>query len=915
MNATPPNEASPDALPQARLTPMLEQYMSIKAAHPNALLLYRMGDFYELFFDDAITAAKELQIVLTSRNPNAESPVPMAGVPHHALKGYVRQLLEKGYNVAICDQVENPREAKGLVKRAVTRILTPGTVVDDENLFAKGHNYLGALCWNEEKGAGGFAWLDYSTGFWSGLYSTKPSDLWQWVQKMAPAELLVPDPLSVPASLILEATQIVRVPERSHFDWKSALKRLLEVQGVKDVGALGLERKDELVRACGALLTYVLQTQQSEALHLEPFTPIDLNRHLVVDEVTERNLEIFRCLDGKKGAGTLWHVLDHTLTPMGGRLLEERLRHPWREAEPILDCQSAVEWFLEHDEQRRAMRSALDSVHDLERLSTRIFLDRASPRDFAGLRQGLQMLPRIRAVLESSPNRKTLYPSLGDPVEDLPKPLRAALKCWDDLGDYTALLEKALVESPPPVVTEGGLFRQGFNSELDELLELSEHGEGLLSDLLDKEQKALPAGKLKLGVNRVFGYYFEMSRAAGQNPPPHFIRRQSLANAERFVTDELSKLEERIFEAADKRKAMEYQLFQKLRKTVADARPRIQFMATLLAGLDYWQALAEAARKNAWKKPEISADLQLFIREGRHPVVEQIQGAAHFIPNDVRMDEKRRVLLITGPNMAGKSTILRQTAIICLLAQMGSFVPAAEARLGLADRVFTRVGASDNLAQGRSTFMVEMMETARILRQATRKSLVILDEIGRGTSTFDGLAIAWAVLEELAQRGNGGIRTLFATHYHELTVLESRIPCVHNMNIAIVESNGEIVFLHRLVPGPADKSYGVEVARLAGVPNAVVQRARTLLRQLQAKNGNNALLPEVPTRKSATLPGIDLPASPSARSEPSEPTKCAEHPLVVTLRDMDPNRLTPLDAIRLINEWKLLWAPQVGVDS
>jgi DNA mismatch repair protein MutS len=459
-------------------------------------------------------------------------------------------------------------------------------------------------------------------------------------------------------------------------------------------------------------------------------------------------------------------------------------------------------------------------------------------------------------------------------------------------------------------MTEGGLFKQGFNTELDELLGLSEHSETLLQELLNKEQQAISV-KLKLGMNRVFGYYFELSRAGAQSPPAHFIRRQSLANAERFVTEELGNLEQRIFAAVDQRKQMEYRLFQKLRATIADARPRILYMATVLAGLDYWQGLAEAARKNAWEKPRMLTDLTLFIREGRHPVVEQIQGKAQFIPNDLRMDDHRRVLLITGPNMAGKSTVLRQTALICLMAHMGSFVPASEARLGLMDRIFTRVGASDNLAQGRSTFMVEMMETARILRQTTKKSLIILDEIGRGTSTFDGLALAWAVLEDLANRGGTGIRTLFATHYHELTVLESRLHSVHNMNIAIRQWGGEIVFLHRLVPGPADKSYGIEVARLAGVPNNVVQQARKILQRLEAKRINPAL-PDEPAQVSAALPGIDLRP---LKQEKAEPVKDTAHPLITTLRDLDPNRLTPIDAIRLINEWKLLWGKPEGEES
>lgn len=895
----------------SKLTPMFEQYLRIKEDHPDALLLYRMGDFYEMFFDDAETAARELQIALTCRNPNADLRVPMCGVPHHSVEGYITQLLEKGFKVALCDQIEDPREAKGLVKRAVTRVLTPGTVVEDANLDAKGHNYLGALYWDDEKEAGGFAWLDFSTGDWSGLHAKKSADLWQWVRKMQPRELLVPEGAQVPASMSLTSTQVVRVPGRAPFDLKAATERLLHAQNVRDTGALGLEGKDELVRACGALLAYIVQTQKQDLIHLAPFRPLNLGRHLIVDEVTERNLEIFRRLDGRKGQGTLWHVLDHTETPMGGRLLEERLRHPWREMSPIEETQAAVTWLFERDDTRRNLRAALNEVYDLERLTTRIFLNRAAPKDYVALRQSLAALPKVRGVLERPEVAPGNYPTDGDARgEGQPPFLRAALKGWDDLSDYFDLLERALVDSPPHLVTEGGLFRPGFHAELDELLDLTEHGENLLQQLLAEEQTASGLPKLKLGFNRVFGYYFELSRSASDTVPEHFVRRQTLANAERFTTPRLKELEEKLVSASDRRKSLEYKLFQKLRETVSEARPRVLFMADLLAGFDYWQSLAETARRWNWTRPVLSQDTDILIREGRHPVVEAMQGSANFIPNDLRMDDARRLLLITGPNMAGKSTVLRQTAIICLLAQMGSFVPAREARLGIADRVFSRVGASDNLAQGQSTFMVEMMETARILRQASKRSLVILDEIGRGTSTFDGLALAWAVVEELARRAGGTIRTLFATHYHELTALEGRIPGVHNMNIAIREWGGEIVFLRRLVPGPSDRSYGIEVARLAGVPQPVVQRARELLHELEKTRDGRG---DAPRAARAVLPGLDMPEPKQAAKPRVMPSALGgqampvAHPLLTTLRDLDTDHLTPMGALQLLNEWKLLW--------
>ena len=901
---------------------MFAQYLRIKEEHPGSLLFFRMGDFYELFFDDAVTAARELQIALTSRSRDSESPIPMCGVPWHAVDNYTCQLVEKGYSIAICDQVEDPKAAKGLVKREVTQILTPGTVVEDANLNAKSHNYLGALYWDAEAGAGGFAWMDVSTGQWSGLHSKKSAELWQWVQKLAPRELLLPEQAPLPHGLLLDGVHTLRVPGRSHFDLKTATRRVLEAQQVQEAGALGLHNKPELLRACGALIAYLAQTQRCETSHLLPFTPLDLGRHLVVDELTERNLEIFVRLNGRKGAGTLWHVLDETRTPMGGRLLEERLRHPWRDTETIVRHQQATGFWHGQNEQRRVLRQALDNVYDLERLSTRITLNRATPRDYIALRHSLAALPQVQKALiasqsagqnASSPAGANAGSNAGHYTtaaeqqgEALPEALFRVFKHWDNMEDVSAHLQKALVDSPPHVVTDGGLFRQGYHAELDTLLDLAEHGEQKLQAMLEEEQAAAQLPKLKLGYNRVFGYYFEITRAAQTAAvPEHFIRRQTLANGERFTTVRLKELEEQILSASDKRKALEYKLFQDLRQEMCALRPRILFVADLLAHLDYWQCLAEVARRWAWCAPVLDDSQDMRIRDGRHPVVEAMLGSANFVANDLRLDHKRRLCLITGPNMAGKSTVLRQTAIICLLAQMGSFVPAREATLGLVDRVFSRVGASDNLAQGQSTFMVEMMETARILRQATKRSLVILDEIGRGTSTYDGLALAWAVVEELTKRGQGAIRTLFATHYHELTALEGKLPHVFTMNIAIREHGGEIVFLHRLVPGPSDRSYGVEVARLAGVPLPVVQRAREILGELERSRDTASPRVQPPD----LLPGLTLhkPArddTPPPLPHVAEPT---EHPLVQCLKDTDPERMTPLEALKLLNEWKILW--------
>lgn len=897
-----------------KITPMFEQYLRIKEENPDALLFYRMGDFYELFFDDAVTAARELQIALTSRSRDSETPIPMCGVPWHAVDGYIAQLVDKGFRIAICDQIEDPKTAKGLVKRGVTRILTSGTVVEDANLSTKNHNYLGALYWNPAKAQGGFAWADVSTGEWSGLFSRKAAELWQWVQKLTPRELLVPDDTAPADTRLLEGIQVVRVPSRSHFDPKRSVEHVLTAQGVQELGALGLARSPELVQACGALLVYLEQTQKQNLNHLMPFKPLDLGRHLIIDEVTERNLEIFVRLNGRRGKGTLWHILDETMTPMGGRLLEERLRHPWRETAPILETQAAVAFLHGQDALRQTLRAALKDVYDLERLSTRISLNRATPRDFIALRQSLSALPCVHAALDAA--FRDVADERGRAATGLLPPVLArVLQNWDDMADYYTLLQHSLVDSPPNVITDGGLFKPGYSQELDALLDLVEHGEQKLQAMLEEEQAATGIAKLKLGSNRVFGYYFEISRANRPDEiPEHFIRRQTLANGERFTTVRLKELEEKLLSASDRRQVLEYKLFQELREKINGSRARILYAADLIATLDYWQSLAEVARRWGWSPPTFADGQEMRIREGRHPVVEAMTGSANFVPNDLRLDADRRLCLITGPNMAGKSTILRQTAIICILAQIGSFVPAREVRMGLVDRVFSRVGASDNLAQGQSTFMVEMMETARILRQVSRRSLVILDEIGRGTSTYDGLALAWAVVEELTRRGGGSIRTLFATHYHELTALEGKIDGLFTMNIAIREWGGEILFLHRLVPGPSDRSYGIEVARLAGVPNPVVQRAREILAELEcSRNGTAQTRPAAP----ATLPGITLPEAESAKARevPTEAAPAPEHPLLMLLRELSPESLTPLDALKLLSEWKLLWGQPQNQDT
>lgn len=873
---------------------MFKQYLEIKEDYPDSLLFFRMGDFYELFFEDAEIAARELQIALTCRNPNSEHKVPMCGVPHHAAKNYISQLVDKGFTITVCDQIEDPKQAKGLVKRAVTQVYTPGTVIDDDTLSAKANNYLAAVLWDEAKNAGGIAWVDFSTGQWSGLQSKNENDLWQWALKVNPKELILPQGKAIPPQYGEIDARITPAPSAGFFNLKSAGDSILEVQNVADLAALDLEDKPQLTQACGALLAYLRQTQMQEFTHLGEFKPLNLTKHMILDEVTERNLEIFRRLDGRKGKGTLLAVMDKTITPMGGRLLASRLKQPWRDMGPIEQNQRAVSFFFEDDSLRARIRELLDTVYDLERLSTRVVLGRANPKDFIGLRQSLKTLPPVQEFLLKAARKAD-----EDTITMAPA-LRTIVSKWDNMKDVEEMLDKALVDNPPPVITEGGLFKTGFNAELDELIQLTEHGESTLTDLLEQEKKNNDLPKLKLGFNKVFGYYFELSKAFKGQVPDYFERRQTLVNSERYITPELKTLEEKLLSASEKRKTLEYSMFQKVRDEVAKNRTRFMFMADAVAAIDFWQGLAEAARVNRWVCPEIHAGMEVSIEEGRHPVVEAVQGSANYIPNSLTIDEKRRILLITGPNMAGKSTVLRKVAIMGIMAQIGSYIPAYKGRIGLMDRVFSRVGASDNLAQGQSTFMVEMMETARILRQASMRSLVILDEIGRGTSTFDGLALAWAVVEELSRRARGGIRTLFATHYHELTSLEGVIDGLRNFNIAVREWKGDILFLRRLVPGPADKSYGIEVARLAGVPKPVVVRAREILAELEEKSRDGSS--EHAPRSSAVqsiLPGMLCSGNENKNEAPPE-----DHAIVKELRDLDVNGLSPIEALTLLNQWK-----------
>ncbi|MFN2268592.1 MAG: DNA mismatch repair protein MutS, partial [Desulfonatronovibrio sp.] len=743
----------------------------------------------------------------------------------------------------------------------------------------KEHNYLAALFWNDSQNRGALAWADFSTGEWTGLQIKNLQEIWQWIYKLNPSEIIAPDRFTVPPEHQSLKRKFNYVPAGSYFDLRSGTEMILKDQGIASLDVLDIHDKPELVRVCGSILMYLIQTHKGELGHMSPFSPLNPSGFLQLDEVTIRNLEIFRTLGGDKGPGTLIYALDKTTTSMGGRYLEKRLHQPWKDMKIIQKNQDMVEFFLNLDQFRYALIKELKKAYDLERLSTRITLNRCNPKDISSLGKSLLILPEIKILLDKQNKHPELLGSLcGN---------------WDNMDELRERLAKAIKDNPSHLVTEGGIFKKGYDLELDRLIELTDHGHEKLKDLLKKEQISNDLPKLKLGYNRVFGHYFELSKASVQSVPDHFERRQTLVSSERYVTAELKELEESLITASDKRKSKEYDLFTELRELISRHNERLKKMSSHLARIDYWVSLSETARRFDWSKPVLSQDLGIKIKAARHPSIESIQGRSNYVPNDLNINENARILLITGPNMAGKSTVLRQTAIICILAQMGSFVPARIAEIGLCDRIFSRVGASDNLAQGQSTFMVEMTETARILRQATKRSLIILDEIGRGTSTFDGLALAWAVVEDLTGK-HDGIRTLFATHYHELTSLENKINCLKNYNIAVKEWKGDIVFLRKLVPGPADKSYGIEVARLAGVPKRVVNRAKEILVKLESQSSKKPVIRET---KMSLLPD-KYPATENVE------VKQVSDEFIEKMSSINLESMTPIEALNTLFKWK-----------
>ncbi|WP_438029636.1 DNA mismatch repair protein MutS [Sorangium sp. So ce233] len=887
----------PSEQPAARkkLTPVMRQYEEAKALHPDAILFFRMGDFYEMFNDDAVLVSRALNLTLTSRNKGEPEEVPMAGVPHHAAHGYIARLLALGHKVAICEQCGDPSKIKGLVPRQVVRVVTPGLVTDSEQLDARANHYLAAVDGGGAPrgdagatgGPYGLSLLDLSTGELSATSIPDAATLLAELARADPREALIardlPDVRAAATSLACRAAL------RDDDDLDSAqVASILDDAALEPISAAALaEHPLPAVRAAARALRFARRCSPGARIPVRRIAPHDTSGTLRIDETAQSHLELARAADGGR-RGTLLDVIDCTVTPGGARLLRRRLLTPLADVAGIRRRLDEVELFVSHPRARGELREALGGVGDLERLSVRALLGEATPRDLGCLRDGLTAAPAAVAAVRS-------IPDLGSAAAE---PLLAEAAALDLAADVRAELTAALIERPPPNAREGGVFREGYDKELDEARAVEKNATELILALEAKLRSQTGAPSLRVKYTRVFGWYIEVTRAHVSKVPETFRRKQTVATGERYTSDELDELADKIEHAGARALERETALFERLRALVAKSEGRLRALARRLAAWDVAAALADVAHRNDYVRPHVTSGEAIAIRDGRHPVVERFAAAGHFVPNDTRLDlAGERLWLITGPNMAGKSTLMRQVALIVVLAQMGSYVPAREAEIGLVDRILSRVGASDNVARGESTFMVEMRETAEILRDATRRSLVILDEIGRGTSTYDGLAIAWAVAEHLFEAV--GCRALFATHYHELTELSARAPGIANYSVAAREHGDDVIFLHKLEAGPASRSYGVAVARLAGVPEGVLARARAILATLESGAA-------LPGGKHASLRGRSR--SGAAQLDLFAPAQAAVPPeqaaVIETLRSVDVDRLAPLDALKLVVKLK-----------
>jgi DNA mismatch repair protein MutS len=859
---------------EVKLTPMLRQYLDLKEQAGDALLLYRMGDFYELFFEDAQRAAPVLGITLTRRRHNDEVDAPMCGVPHHAFDGYLGRLLRSGFRVAVAEQVEDPATAKGLVRREIVRTHTPGTTTDEDHLEDTERCYLAAFGADHDHAA--VAWIEVSSGTFEGLESTDPRTVGEQLASLRPREILIPEDTEDWRSLWptdLRPPTVTPISPES-FSPSAGEDRLRRVLGVGSVRGFGLRTGERLLGLAGALLGYVEHTQKGALTHLRRFVRRHPADGLVVDRASLRNLEIERSAEGQR-QGSLLAVLDHCHTRMGSRRLRDWVVRPSTDLDIIANRHRAVAELVEDARLFDELRSALAPIPDLERLAGRIGLQQATPRELVALRVGLEALPGVAEVLQHASS-----PLIGRLAAEL-----------DIMDDTLAILTERVAEEPA-AVPGLGVIASGWDAPLDEHRSLARGGRELLADIERTERKRTGIGSLKVKYNKVFGYYIEVSKANLDRVPEHYERRQTLTNAERFATPELKELESRILTAEERATARERELWNALVETLSGWAQRLATTAGCIASLDVLGAFAHRARVRDYCRPVIDEGDDLEIRDGRHPVLEELQRDPPFVPNDCLLDsDEKRVILLTGPNMGGKSTYLRQVALITLMAHAGSFVPARQARMGLVDRVFTRVGASDALAKGESTFMVEMTETANILHHASPRSLVILDEVGRGTATYDGLSLAWSIVEYLHDRPEHAAKVLFATHYHELTDLARTLPRLVNRSMAVKEWQGSILFLHRVADGPADRSYGIHVAELAGVPAEVCRRAEAILGGLEEHTVTPGMSPPGPSGTAG---------KPPERLRQMDLFRSAENEIVERLQRLDLNTTTPIDALRLL---------------
>lgn len=846
------------------LTPVRKQYLDLKHQYPDSILFFRLGDFYETFDEDAEVTARELDIVLTSRKVAKEKRVPMAGIPYHALENYLGRLIEKGFHVAICEQVGD-EPVGGLFPRQVVRVVTPGTVVEPELLPGDKNNFLASVAMEGE--AVGIAYVDISTGEFAAteMRSSAPLNfIRQELIRLRPAEILQPESLSLRGDDLGHITTLA--------DWRfSADKtrdRFMDHFGVGTLDGYGLGEQPQAVRASGAIIDYLLETQPAVLKLLSDFSTYSLNEFMVLDAATRSNLELTETIRSGEVSGSLLGVLDQTVTPMGRRLLRSWIGKPLLELTRIDQRLDQVEAFYDDGLWRTEIRGGLKKFGDLERLTNRISASMAGPKDLTSLRE---LLRNIHPLLDL----------LADKRSDAILPVQGDI---DPCEDVQELLNSAITEDPPATLANIGVIQPGFSEKLDHVLADSKAAREWIADLEGVERERTGIKSLKVGFNKVFGYYLEVTKANVESVPEEYIRKQTLVNAERYITPELKEYETRVLKAEDRIREIEAELFKEICGRISEQSARLLQTARALARLDVVAGLSEVASRKGFERPEIVADDLMQIREGRHPVVEEFLIGKRFVPNDTVFDEGERIRILTGPNMSGKSTYLRQVALITLMAQMGSFVPASSARLGLTDRIFTRIGAQDEIHAGQSTFMVEMVETANILNHATNRSLLILDEIGRGTSTYDGISIAWAVVEYLHNHPKMRARTLFATHYHELTRMAKLLPGVRNYSVAVSEEGGRVIFLHRIVPGGADKSYGIHVGELAGLPRPVINRAQEILGQMESDT-------DVITERRREM----------ARQMSFFPES---NPLVEELEDLDVESMTPLEAINKLYEWQ-----------